>query len=910
MIGVRSRLTISFLLVVFLGVALTAISVLPVQATTGSVTEFGDDDGDFGDGDFGDQSETGNNSISVTAVDENDNPLTETYVFGYCGNSSAEAATNSEGIATLTGLTAGNCSVQLNSNFEYYSTPKNLVIPVTDDDSENIETTVVGTPTDTMLTINVNDADGAPIADGTLGSLVDTEGRRFSASTDNGQLMIRLFYGTHTLYLTPEDTDQYLSPTSFEITDDPATQEVTVQLSEKTSTITGNVVDQNGGEIESPFVILFSEHGIIRSMGEETGAFSQRVEPGTYTIKTDKTGYANAAVQNIVVGEDESVDVGTIELGEATNTVNLQLVDSNSNNMLISGMVFCENTNTPTDPASKYFSRFSEGSASFTFPDGVFACSPMINGYVATTDTSFDVSGGSTTNANVTLEQYNATITVSIVDEFSEPISNADVGVTAQTDDGISINGFNYSNDSSVTIQAVGGTYSIRPFMQSGSYTFAPDSIGEVTVEDNGSEEISITAYGTSSTITGTITDADNTPVEGAKVKLVSDQFEFTGTSNSAGEYSVNVVAGTYLANAAAEGYPLPAGESSVTVEANATVENNMQLQGSTSTLTVTPSGNPDSGSCYAYKDDGSYVTSVLNDEGVAELPIVDGDWTYGCRTVENDTVNFTASEDTSTITDANDASVNAAVIDIEDQYENLLYQFSSGSDTSFTLPDGTEIFVPAGALDTASGNVSIIASIDTDVAVEGDEFPAHAIKLTALDVNSNPIEGNFNNSVSITFHYDEATLTALGISEDDLIARTYKGGAWIVTNSGNTVDTENNTISVSTNHFSSFGILGVKSDISAPAKIKRSQIHLKKRKASSVLINWADITNATSYKLALAKKANNHWKNIQTKNNVLRSKYAAKKLHSDTTYRVKLKACNIAGCSAWSSWKKFTTKK
>jgi len=901
-------------------VLLSGISIFVARATHASTSGgtsfsnqvFGDDDGE---GDFGgdDSSpEVGGNSIVLTARDANGTLLPEVSVLAFCGSSFDEQATNVVGVVTLTGLTAGNCIVQLNSNYGYYSDPKNLVIPVTDADATQVTTSVVGRATDAMVTINVTDSNGAPIADGMLGALMDGQGRRFGSSSQGGQLLIRVFYGTHTLVATPADGDDYFEAQTFEVTADPSTQEVNVQLQAKTSTITGRVVDGNGAVVSTPFVILFSENGIDRSMANSSGVFTSKVRPGTYTVKTDKSGYANAAVQNIVVAAGANVDVGDIQLGEAGNSLALQLVDANGADMTTSGMVFCQNSDTPNDPASKYFSRFTSGAASFSFPDGTFACTPMVNGFVATSNTTFEMSGASTVSSDVTLQEYNATVTVNFIDQLGNAVTDGDFGVTLQSDNGVSINGFNYDGGSSVAIEAIGGTYSVRPFVQSGAYVFPANASTSVTVADNGTAEVTVTAYQASGTVSGTITNASGTVVNGAKVRLMSDEYELAATTNSDGAYSVNVVPGTYTVQSSADGAGMPSEKVSVTVADNATEDLDEQFQASTATFTVTAPGDPDSGSCYGYKDDGMYVQAEIGDDNTAELDVNAGDWTYGCRTVKDDSVQFTVEDTTKTVASGDAVTATAVVAPIEEEFNGVLYQFSSGSDAAFTMPDGTEVFIPAGSLDTSSGNVSIIASTATDVAVEGALFPAHAIELKALDANSNPIEGNFNNSISITFHYNEEDLATIGIDENELKARTYKGGSWAVTNSGDTVDTENNTVSVSAKHFSSFGILGVKGDpeVDTPAKIGKKKIKVNKRKRKSAKINWPDVSGATYYKLMLAKKkVKKGWKKVKTKKNLSQSKVTLKKLKQGKRYRVKVSGCNTGGCGAWSAWIKFKTK-
>ena len=77
--------------------------------------------------------------------------------------------------------------------------------------------------------------------------------------------------------------------------------------------------------------------------------------------------------------------------------------------------------------------------------------------------------------------------------------------------------------------------------------------------------------------------------------------------------------------------------------------------------------------------------------------------------------------------------------------------------------------------------------------------------ELEAQDENGNTI-AKFNSNATITFAYTDEQLKELGITEESLVSKYYdeQTGTWKDPN-GVTQDTEKNTITISTNHFTKF---------------------------------------------------------------------------------------------------------
>lgn len=890
--------------------------------TDGSGGGEGDfDEGDEG-GDFGGGAVTGDNSVTITVNDETGTALASQNVFAYCGMSYQSGVTDSSGQATISSLANGNCGVWLTSS-SYWAEEQHFTFSSTDE-AKTEAVTLTASALDTTVRTTVTNPDGS-VAEGIYVFLTDTAGREFYGATDgNGQVSLGVFYDTYTLngYIGSQESDYYLPETTFTvsstgITADSNIHDVAVTLREFDSFVTVTQTDSNGTVIPTGRLLIYSEAGMRFTQNEADGTITVGVIPGTYTVKGEATGYANTAQKNVVVNEGETTTV-TLAMADAPNTLNLTMVDVNGATVASSGYVFCKDPAATFEPAYVYFGFMSEGTASFTFPDGDWQCNANVTGYVSANPT-FTMSGNETETGEIILTAYDATITVNVVDQDGNAINSMKYGVFGEAADGTAVSG--YSMGGSVAMGVIGDkTYTLRAYVMDGGYTSDYNNPTEVTVADGDSASATITVYATPGTVTGTVTDADGNAISDAAVKAscttkAGKTFEFTGNTDTTGDYSLDVVNGDCVLNATND-EDLPSGDESENISNGENVDHDLQLQESNATLKVTPVGasnnsimalEVDSGSCYAYNAAGVYVTDEIDTTtGKASLPVLAGDWSYGCRVVVDDEAEVTTSDSTATVKIGDTTSAQASVDSADDNFANQVAQFSATSDTTFALPDGTEITIPANALDN-SGNVSITASMATDIASEDDLAAGPAIELTARDSNNRPITGSFSGDVTIKFNYTTDMLEKYGLTEDDLAGGySYNDGALAVTNQGYTIDKENNTVTVTTDHFSTFTLAGVKA--AAPGKAK--SLKVKKITTNSAKLTWKapSTGEVTKYKVQTRKHGVKKISKWTTYKKVTKTNKAIKKLLASTRYQFRVKACNGTECSAYTDWKAFKT--
>lgn len=137
------------------------------------------------------------------------------------------------------------------------------------------------------------------------------------------------------------------------------------------------------------------------------------------------------------------------------------------------------------------------------------------------------------------------------------------------------------------------------------------------------------------------------------------------------------------------------------------------------------------------------------------------------------------------------------------------VFAFDATVAQTLELPDGTRIYIPAGAL--ATDGVIILQALP--IAHLPNQRHAQPFSfgwaLIATDESGNVLSGPFNQDVIITFRYSEADLIREGIDENTLVPAYYSTTTrrWTIPD-GYVVDTVNNLISMQVDHFTDFGVL------------------------------------------------------------------------------------------------------
>ncbi|MFQ5578841.1 MAG: carboxypeptidase-like regulatory domain-containing protein, partial [Anaerolineae bacterium] len=271
--------------------------------------------------------------------------------------------------------------------------------------------------------------------------------------------------------------------------------------------------------------------------------------------------------------------------------------------------------------------------------------------------------------------------------------------------------------------------------------------------------------------ITGTVKSPDGSPLGGALV--VAKGFEgdvsnlwLNTLSEGDGRFALPVPNGSYRLGAAI-GNPawLKPGEAVVTVPEGETSGGHVlqfRLPNATLSGTLAVSNAVSGGPAFvwAWSDDGAFTHSVFTvtlagnqASGPYQLPVISGTtWHVGAR-FETGSQYWGGEADIA-------VNAVAAVQDIVLSGPNpkpgpVAVLFNAADEQSLTLADGTEIFIPAGAI-PVSGNVLLrVEPISAVPAQTNMRVVNYGYAFLASDETGLPIEEHFNQDVTIRFTYD-----------------------------------------------------------------------------------------------------------------------------------------------------------
>ncbi|MBI4426583.1 MAG: carboxypeptidase regulatory-like domain-containing protein [Candidatus Kerfeldbacteria bacterium] len=144
------------------------------------------------------------------------------------------------------------------------------------------------------------------------------------------------------------------------------------------------------------------------------------------------------------------------------------------------------------------------------------------------------------------------------------------------------------------------------------------------------------------------------------------------------------------------------------------------------------------------------------------------------------------------------------------------------------TLGDGTTINIPANAL-ASSGTVTVNANPTINVQSQKTAQPlGYGYNFEAIDANGQPIT-KFKDTITACFKYSDEQLAAIGVEEASLVPSYWDSasGTWKQP-SNITQDTDNNTVCVRSDHFTTYGVVSTsgkgRGKVLTPVKISQSK--------------------------------------------------------------------------------------
>lgn len=748
----------------------------------------------------------------------------------------AQATTDSNGSYSLS-VGGGDWGVMpqvsQGANWSYGKPPQNAKFAA--DNSEQSETVnfIVDRASATITGRLVKPGGSAvsPQSDGIGGvGVFSMEGRGGGGQLANdGTFSIAVPAGSYKLNVWTQPSSEYGSPSmdAIIVKDDETLNLGDITVVSKDATITGTVKDGNGTGIANVSLNAFVRDGggFSNATTNGLGVFEMRVSAGTWMVMPsfnfDSSYAINTPPQEITIASGGTQTIN-FTAQSASATINGVLQDSNGSPVSAYGYAFVEVEGGGMFGPGGLGGPIERGNFSFKVPAGTYTVNAGLapgTNYTPGNATSVTVADGETVNIAVALKTNDATITGSIIDDNGGAINTSSLFVFAVSNSGRShafqqgtISGNTY------TINVAAGDWALGYFIDpsAGYMSAPPDSSMRVTVASGQSVTKNITLKTANSTIRGTVIKPDGTVAVGTFVSIDNRETEgkefFNGSiTDTNGAYTIRTTSGTYKvrANVAPGNNLLSPPEQTVTVASSQTQTVNFTLRQSDATITgtVTRGGNGAGAFVYAYSDDGGFAQTTSNAAGSYSLSVSRGTtWTVGAR-YESGTTPYEAGEQTVSVTGS---SVSVDLTLVQTSYslpQALTTTFDSTKPKVIQLTDGTEINIPASALAT-SGNVTLSISPKASLpSKKGDKPLWYGYEFSATDSSGQAIT-SFNSSITITFPYTDAQLTARGITADDLIPSYWDdtSGTWKKV-SNVTIDTTAKTVTITVDHFTDFAL-------------------------------------------------------------------------------------------------------
>src|SRR3989338_11170459 len=656
-----------------------------------------------------------------------------------------------------------------------------------------------------------------------------------------------------------------------------------IRLVTKNSTIGGRVIDSNGAGVANKTVNTWKQNG--GGWGYDStdadGNYSILVSAGTWMISVSQdpgmsgnysgTTYINdQAPLQVTVADGATSSGNNVTLQIANATISGRLVDTNGTTLtsLEMGYAFVETSGSSGGPGPMMYSSMGapvkNGVFTLKVPAGTFDVGvslPSGVGYCTGSSSSVTTTADATSSATITMTQ--ATGTISGYLKKDSDSGSTITGVRAEVFANSGTTNFAMAtvntSDGSYSMQVCPGDwyigYWIDPSLtdgESNTYLRQPPSNNKVSIATGAlTQTKNIIVKKNDATISGTIKDPDGSGLAGAWVSIDTrsndtagsfsrDNMFHNGTmTDSTGAYTIKVPSGTtyYVETFVPPSYSyINPRRVSVTPTSGSTSTVNLQFTTANATITgtVTQGGTVKPAFVSAWSEAGGYSGTTANSGGVYTLSVSTGTNWHIKAMYDASKTSFAKSAETIVSPSSGSNSLNLSLANTGTMPDSTTVTYTASNQKTITLSDGTTINIPAGAL-ASSGTVTVTITAKAQLPSQSLAAPINiGYDISALDSNGSEITSNFNSNVTIVMPYSEATLTTLGITENDLLAGYWDAttNAW-KTSDNISIDKDNNTITVTTNHFTDFAPFSAGKNSSSSTSSSSSSSSTQARTAS-----------------------------------------------------------------------------
>lgn len=713
----------------------------------------------------------------------------------------------------------------------------------------------------------------------------------------------------------------------------------TIQAVNKGSYINGSVKDQDNKTVSGAQLLLTREGSPERQYGatDNSGNFSFRVGPGTYTVVLGTSGLVT-----------EYTLKSPIVVTVATNNETVEDLTLNvySNNIIIEGTVkendvAVENFNgtvvaqsasgsdtyfAAVEPDGTYEINLSTSAVTAKELEVTLTTQPGADLYLPNSEKKTASVAAGTYEKNLALSEEDAVISGNITDMSGNHLTDLGTNIT--------IIATNTKGSVETAIVGTDGTYSMT--VAPGDWTLgvkleneddatiisASGNYLQTTAVADNTVSVDVPVAEKEAIVSGTVTDNEGHAVSAAPIVLtnspaLSDEANpaevvyVSAQTNENGNYSASVPAGTFTVSVGTNPNVEDLLEPQLvtaTVAASGTADADLSYRTADKTLSgevSVESGKIMDGVVIAYSGEGGYVEAQIDSNNGYSLALAEGEWKIVASGLVNDKL-YASTATTQQITNVTNS------LDIT--------MVSTGQE----VPGVSSITKGGDELIAVGNEDGVVAMIEPYSAVFSGDVSVELSPVPEISPTANGLQASLSYELRVTSEDKEITqlnipativmpvspegeVTGVAVDSGKLAAQYWSPDEemWQPDGLTGVVDTENDRVIIQTDHLSRFCVLGPESTV--PAKIQNVKVPDKFRQARQVKVRWQADNKAEVYKIQLRTKKGTKIKTFSATNNYrfIRKKY----LVSNKAYKVRVRGANEAGeTGAWSDYVNFRT--
>ncbi|MFA6908994.1 MAG: carboxypeptidase regulatory-like domain-containing protein [Patescibacteria group bacterium] len=665
----------------------------------------------------------------------------------------------------------------------------------------------------------------------------------------DGTFTVNVQAGSYRVSVFSPDNQYTFSEINITIGDNEAKDIGTLTAKSKSAKIVGKVVKSDGTGVGGVYVNSFmhGQPGWSNTQSDSEGNFTLAVTSGRWGVNIDQGRnqryvYSGPPVDVDVPTETSTVSVPTMVLTFADATISGSVVDMSGN--VVSG--FC--AYVEARPATSGIGGFGpgyggpvncqNGSFSISVPSSVASTytlsihTPPNAPYSAVDNQNVAVFANATSTKNIQVKANDATVEGRLIDQNGHTITSCVSSKgwfgDVHFDRSGSWKGGEIRSDCTYSVSLLSGEgYHMGYFIESSNgFMMKPPDPTPITIAV-GVTTMNLTVNKADATITGRVVDPNGNGVDA--FVFAGNWVEFEGQGNNPenfknelhsdvktnpdGTFSLGVLKGHRYE--VGMGLPpgsafIPADFEKVDMRTASTANITLRLDKALGTMsgTVKIAGTPlNMGFVHCWEENGGFTGGPVMFGGAYSVNYRAGTWHCGADSFDG-TSFYQSDEEIITITTqtsiTKDFPVTASNFTVP---APVTTTFDAGTAQVINLENGTSITIPSGALGDSGTNVTVSANPTVTNLFRMKNVQPFGVgyDLTALDADNNEIT-TFNSNVTIKFPYSESQLTALGIDEGTLVSKFFDETTSSYQNPiGVVQDNDNNTITIQTNHFTTF---------------------------------------------------------------------------------------------------------